>query len=124
MITPEEVYKSIVSGMNVVCSFCEHYYEARDKFGEGSDCGVTKCGGPMVGRNFPEYKGPLDRSKFKSICLCCGSSDISYFILIKGEKSFGICNTHVDMFYKAFSGIKSVANKPIIVPIQSDKFDV
>jgi len=56
------------------------------------------CGGPMNGRDFPDYEGPLLRTRFHERCLCCGG-DPTYSMIVPGTTTrFGLCDAHQPLF--------------------------
>lgn len=88
------------SGFPISCASCEHFHNAQKT--DAPDCGrLLSCGGPIFGRTFPDYKGPLTPEAFASLCLICGSQDISFHALA-GLRRFGLCFKHRSVFNKAF----------------------
>lgn len=88
MITKEQIEVEMRTGLSFVCSACEHWHEARDR---GLDVACNKkCGGPMSGKGFPEYKGPY-ASSLSEYCFICGKkADASFNI---ENRLLGVCKT-------------------------------
>lgn len=118
LVTKSEIAENVAKGYPLTCATCIHFYTAK---ANGSDsCGKTACGGPIVGRDYPDYKGQIPRSKFASICLMCGTGKIAYHVVVPGnDQRFGLCEEHKD----TFTGI--VANPaycvtqtpPLLIPL-------
>ena len=100
-----------------VCAWCEHWHNAIDN---GSNIGCGKeCGGPVVGKGFPLYKGPIDLSKY---CFICGNDATSCVRI--GGKLIGVCNkigsgniTCLDRLRKILSGQKNIVVRERVVPV-------
>lgn len=84
------------AGFPITCASCEHFHNAQKTNAE--DCGkLLSCGGPIFGRPFPDYKGPLTPEILEKICLICGSPDPDFHILV-GLRRFGLCFKHHKIF--------------------------
>ena len=88
MILDENKVKILLqSGMCFVCSMCLCCLDGNGK------CGKENCGGPIVGRDYPDYRGPLEN--FVNFCFACGDES-EYGIKVKnGKKIVGVCKEHV-----------------------------
>lgn len=87
-----KVRLAIIQGMSPVCATCEHYGAAQDR---GLDsCGKT-CGGPIVGMDFPLYKGPMTR--LDNFCFACVSRSDFVIKVPLGTKHIGVCNKHLTL---------------------------
>jgi len=64
--------------------FCEH---ARDQ----------SCGGPLLGKAFPMYEGPLTKTAIASKCFCCGENADYLAELPRGAGFLGACTKHGEM---------------------------
>jgi hypothetical protein len=71
-----------------ICRMCEHMGAADDKGLD--DCGKENCGGPLVGRNFPDYKGPLSQI-LRDMCFCCGAES-EQLLEVDGKEALGVCH--------------------------------
>ena len=112
--------------MAFVCRLCERLAEARDAKRE--TCG-QECGGPMKGKHFPRYKGPLTPGFMASHCFICGEpTPISMKVegLIDGRE-IGVCKRHIIHFGVKFEEEKAkapledrgtVEHKRIEVPLE------
>lgn len=69
MITKEMIDVELSTGLNFVCSSCEHWHNAKGK-NAIIQCG-QQCGGPSVGLSFPKYKGPFE-NVLSEYCFICG----------------------------------------------------
>lgn len=115
-VTVENIADAVKNGMPISCATCTHFYRAQ-ALGQES-CGKTQCGGPIVGRDFPDYSGQLPRSKFSTICLMCGTDKIAYHVAVK-EARFGLCEEHKDTFTGIITNptYNVPQNPPIIIPL-------
>jgi len=118
LVTKADIAENVAKGYPLTCATCIHFYTAK---ANGKDsCGKAECGGPIVGRDYPDYKGQIPRSKFNAICLMCGTNKIAYHVAVAGkEQRFALCEEHKDTFTgivlnPAF-GVPQ--NPPIIIPL-------
>jgi len=85
-------------GYPITCATCERLKLAFEESSE--DCGkMITCGGPIFGRDYPDYKGPLKPSEFENLCLKCGSHIVDYHTY-GGVRRFGLCSLHKGIFDK------------------------
>jgi len=76
-------------GAPVSCATCRWFHEGNMR------CGKSECGGPAVGRDFPDYDGPIPREKFIERCLVCGDNAIKFHIIVgEGKTNFALCKRH------------------------------
>lgn len=85
---------AVRSGLCVVCATCENHWNAVDN---GSlSCG-RKCGGPMAGDVFHDYKGPMTDEAIAAFCFVCGNRS-EYGIRVNDKRRvLGCCSVHVDL---------------------------
>lgn len=89
---------ALKGGYPITCSTCEHLKDAFDS--NASDCGHNlTCGGPIFGRSYPNYVGPLRPETYDKFCLKCGSTTVDYHVY-GGLKRFGLCFDHRSIFDK------------------------
>ncbi len=90
---PVDVVKVIEArkqGYGIVCTTCEHFWIARDA--QRARCGKA-CGGPISGKDFPHYRGPLPN--FETWCFVCGAAS-DYGVKVDGSLRFvGVCKEHL-----------------------------
>lgn len=99
-------------GFPITCATCEHLHNAWAK--QSEDCGKTAtCGGPIFGRNYPDYKGPLSPKAMEHLCLVCGSQNIDFHVAV-GQRRFGLCFKHRGRFDHI---VESNVVAPMILPI-------
>ena len=123
MITDEMAKMEIAVGMSAVCAWCEHWHNAKLR-GERVKCGLP-CGGPVSGKSFPMYKGPM-AGKLHMMCFICGE-EAEVGLNWKGG-FIGVCNrmgpmgeTHLDKFKRMISGAsQKIVAKEITVPVVGD----
>jgi len=84
-ISRQQIDNSLSAGYNIVCSTCEKHYDG--------SCPAT-CGGPARNLDFPDYKGPIPREMFPSMCLSCGDQSIKYGVVAAGQVKFSVCENH------------------------------
>lgn len=113
-----DIETALKEGNPITCATCVHFFEARAK---GLDtCGKTLCGGPIIGRDFPEYKGQIPRNKFSEICLLCGSGILYCHMVVPGkDQRFGLCLAHKDALNGIITNpeIHLTQTTPIIIPL-------
>jgi len=99
-------------GFPITCATCEHLHRAWEK--DAPDCGKTAtCGGPIFGRNYPDYKGLLTAQAMEKLCLVCGTDNIDFHVAA-GKSRFGLCFKDRGRFDNI---IAENVTKPLIVPI-------
>jgi hypothetical protein len=89
----------------LVCAMCERYWEAKDAGAPG--CGQSLCGGPLVGRTFPLYRGMMSGGIFAVTCFACGA-DATHNISVEGAhgplaRTLGACDAHKAMVVRRYS---------------------
>jgi len=74
-----------------ICCMCENLAAAREK--GLSDCGLSECGGPLIGRAFPLYKGPLT-GNLTNFCFRCGRNSDVLMVVDNGiiHEQLGFCH--------------------------------
>ena len=66
---------AIQMGFAFPCSMCVRMWKAMDRGEE--DCGQgDRCGGPLLGKSFPRYTGPMDKVAIASHCIRCGKPEL------------------------------------------------
>lgn len=98
-------------GLPITCASCFHLNTTVWKCDR-----KDTCGGPMVGRDFPDYTGPLNREKLQERCLVCGEGKLSHSMLV-GATRFGLCATHVEIFRKLKSPTGHITDRIIAPPV-------
>lgn len=93
MLTAEMAQREIDAGLAAVCAWCEHHWNVKQgQLRPG--CQQAECGGPMVGRAFPLYRGP--RPDKAAYCYVCGrESDMAVGFGSGGV--IGCCENHEGM---------------------------
>ena len=90
-------------GLAFACAMCRHYWKNDEVSyadlaqGKGS-CKQTACGGPMSGRTFPKYSGPLPDGDWTHVCFVCASPAVSHGVKLadgSGSRVLGVCRDHV-----------------------------
>lgn len=118
LITQADIVKSVEQGYPVTCATCVHFYAACAM--NLPSCGKAQCGGPIVGRDFPDYKGQIPRNKFSQICLMCGNSKLYCHVVVPGkEQRFGLCLEHKDCLSGVVTNpeINLPQSSPLIIPL-------
>lgn len=88
--------QAVSAGYPITCASCEHLKSAQKT--NADDCGrLITCGGPIFGRCFPDYKGPLTAEILEKICLICGSQEIDFHVLA-GLRRLSLCFKHRGVF--------------------------
>lgn len=90
---PVSVAAAVSEGYSPICATCEHFWNARDR--GLSICGM-RCGGPLGGLDFPEYKGPMTAERMAQWCFMC-AREASYGVRVLGTgRVFGVCQEHLE----------------------------
>lgn len=76
-----------------VCRHCEYMAKAED--GGQKICGVKECGGPLKGRLFPKYKGPLEVTSLATHCFVCGDLAGINISMPDMSRTLAVCERHV-----------------------------
>jgi len=76
-----------IPGMTWLCRMCNRLAEAHSL--GGTSCGVVDCGGPMQGKGFPRYSGPVSTVLLK-YCFSCGADAEASMAAESGDK-LGVC---------------------------------
>lgn len=94
-ITVEMMEAAARSGLSVVCSSCEKYWEARGKGILGDAClAIGRCGSPLIGDDFSEYRGIMTESAFGQFCFVCGKASVTRLRKHGHLREIGICAEH------------------------------
>jgi len=94
----EAAEAALKGGYPITCATCEHLLAAFTA--DAPDCGqMLTCGGPIFGRDYPNYVGPLQKEHYDKICLKCGSPNVEFFVF-GGIRRFGLCFNHKGVFDK------------------------
>lgn len=98
VIAPEKVRLVVANGLSFTCAMCLKYWRAHDRSGvavsEFVSCDGIDCGGPIVGKSFPEYEGPLTADFMASHCFRCGDP-ATKIAVVNGGRHVGVCQRHV-----------------------------
>jgi len=92
-MTPAEIALAAADGYSVVCASCRHLHRARAIQGKAAQCGQPACGGPLAGRDFPEYDGPI--TDFTRWCFVCGESSAFAAVVRGSDRALGLCKEHL-----------------------------
>jgi len=115
MLDKVKVGQAMESGLAAICAWCEHYWEATDQKPDGhSGCVLKDCGGPLLHRAFPRYKGPW--SPKEKFCFICGKhADAAAEIGRTGM--VGVCNEHMEKLKSLLTSRKPVTIRERVVPL-------
>lgn len=93
-LSPNDIALARARGVGFICATCDHYAAGRRQRLPGHKCTAEKpCGGPIAGKVFPEYKGPV--SDLSAVCFVCGG-DATHGVRPNGqEKAVGCCEKHL-----------------------------
>lgn len=84
MPTLAEVQTAVSKGLSFPCAMCSHHWSAKDRGQE--HCGVATCGGPLIGRTFPDYSGPLPGGDWSHFCFVTGKPNNLVGVRVIGGK--------------------------------------
>lgn len=111
------LYRS--QGYPIFCASCTKLPEG---LGRGlKNCGYTStCGGPLAGKDFPDYQGPIPNDKKATICLICGHSQIVCQLAMNGKRALGLCAAHRSIFDNMTE--QSQGDHGVVVKSDTSKF--
>jgi hypothetical protein len=96
-ITVDMMKAAANSGLSVVCSSCELYWDARGKGIVGDAClALSNCGSPFAGGNFHEYRGVMTEEVFRRCCFVCGEPSVKSVQKGGQGRVLGLCATHFE----------------------------
>jgi len=94
-----KVAAAVGNGLNVVCATCDNYWDARDRgIPEGRCLSMDRCGSPIAGDAFHEYKGPM--TQFDKFCFVCGNKATHAVRASDHPRVVGICVDHIYLMKK------------------------
>ncbi len=107
---------AISMGFAFPCSMCRRLWKAMDRGETDCDQG-NRCGGPLGGKSFRRYQGPLDREAIASHCIRCGkpqSKDGAGFLRHPTEDggTVGLCAHHSPMLDDRLVPVEKMLVKP------------
>lgn len=90
--------KLMQMGYAFVCSHCAKLQRPAAKGIRACEAAnsIKECGGPLSGKAFPEYEGPLTRDAIADLCFRCGKQS-SNLVQVGGTGFVGACKEHVEM---------------------------
>lgn len=110
MIDFQKMMKAQADGICFLCRTCSKYYSGESaglKDAEGYVKCLAKngCCGPIGGKSFDEYDGPL-AGHFDKVCYLCGDANPKYAIRAKKDnaKVVGVCEKHIHVVKKLTVG--------------------
>ena len=108
MIEILKAEQAINSGLVAICAWCEHYWNATDQRPVNhSGCVMGKCGGPLMRKAFPLYKGPWKiKTKY---CFICGKESTAS-VDINNQGMIGICEEHIPKLKELLK-----TGKPVVI---------
>lgn len=113
-----DMKKAMDSGLSPVCATCTKYWEGMDK-GLGA-CTGKACAGPIAGKDFPEYDGPMEQ--LDKYCFACTSHATMVIKPTEGTRLIGICDEHLQLIDRlrpenfASAGVEVYSSKGLVVP--------
>lgn len=85
-------------GFAFVCACCTKLPSGIAAGKNGCDlAGTTNCGGPLLGKSFPMYSGPLTRQTRASLCFRCGEAG-KMLLRTRDGGYVAVCEQHLRMF--------------------------
>jgi len=79
------------SSLFFICRHCEAMAAAWD--GGRKTCGAD-CGGPLKGRMYPRYRGPLTPGVVATRCFVCGEGAADHVSDERMSRILGVCGKH------------------------------
>ena len=116
-----EAAEAVRKGLSFVCSTCRKWWDGKAR-GLDQRCTGTRCGGPAVGLDFPEYDGIAP--DLSAWCYRCGKEAASGLILPGSKRTLGVCAEHVDAVdqlipsSRGHGDVPVFVAKPLIIPRQ------
>jgi hypothetical protein len=88
---------AMAQGLPITCASCCHLATPEHALWRCNR--LDTCGGPLSGRDFPDYDGVISRDRFQERCLCCGGENLSHTMIVPGTTTrFGLCALHAPIF--------------------------
>lgn len=84
------------------CACCENMWAALRAGAVFCQALAPNCGGPLVGKSFPDYRGLLTKTTIATHCFRCGNPAIDTFRMADGGY-IGACRSHAGMLYPSSS---------------------
>jgi len=89
------------AGFSFVCAMCVKLHAGKEARGTTDwrlvECLGEDCGGPMGGRGYPEYRGPLGAVNLPQYCWRCGRDADAAVESIKDQRMVGSCEKHLEL---------------------------
>ncbi len=98
MLDPAEVQAEMATGLAFTCAMCLVYWRAKNAQVFKTDevrCPEQACGGPMTGKSFPKYEGPLVGHRVH-VCFRCGRESTSGLKFPECDEIIGVCRGCLD----------------------------
>ena len=103
-IDPEDVAAAMRAGFSFVCSMCVKLHAGKEAHGTRDwkmvQCLGNECGGPMGGRGYPEYHGPLGAVNLPRYCFRCGREPDAVVESHKDRRMVGACEPHLELLHQ------------------------
>lgn len=93
-MNPLKIAEAVRGGLSPVCATCKKFWEGQERGLQG--CTGRSCAGPLSGKDFPEYEGPI--SDFSRWCFVCGEESTCAVQAPQSIRMIGVCDTHIKMF--------------------------
>ena len=104
-MTPAQILQSLSQGFNIVCATCPHLYRndlEKSNSHSNPKCYVGSrgcthsflgdCAGPIFGKDFPLYAGPIPVERMTEICLVCGTPEnLKLAVYSNGKHRYSLC---------------------------------
>ena len=102
MIPPELVAHARAQGVVFTCAMCVNFWRAQAAgLSECRPLLPGPCSGPLRGRDYPHYEGPL-KGHLHNACFVCGEKPTGV-LRPKDGQFIGVCDKHKEALFD-FSG--------------------
>ncbi len=116
-----KVREAVMAGYSPVCATCKHFWVARDL--NEVDCGKKDCGGPIAGKDFPEYDGPI--TQLDKFCFACTRESEYAVRSAQAKRLVGVCCEHLKLLDRLVpkevrgqsSHLEVISPRGIVVPL-------
>ena len=107
-MNPLAMARAMDQGAPITCATCRHFHENK------ANCGQQTCGGPTLGRDFPDYDGPIPREKLVERCLVCGARNTEFRIAGLDTK-LSLCRKHKKVYDYIGTPLPDQIKHPVVV---------
>ena len=98
MLNGRPILKVLQAGVGFVCAHCENFWWGIDNGHDGCKAAHDRlpCSGPIRGKAFPQYDGPL-KGNLGNYCFVCGRTPSAHAVARETGGRVGVCEKHISL---------------------------